>query len=109
MQSRLEAAQALLDQEAAVAEEEENRKFHGEMVTRESWERWREGFRAEVEAEAEERRKGEEEGKGKKGKGEEGRLSGRELWERGLVGKGEEGEEGEEDALRGVEALRGAE
>lgn len=97
-----------MDEEKQLLEEEENKKFHGEAVTRESFLRWRKGFRNEVEREEEERRRVEEEGKSKKVRAEEGKLSGRVLWERGLVGKVEEEgeEEGEVDALRGVEGLR---
>ena len=104
---RLNEVQADKDKEAAKAEEAENAKFHGEAVTRESFLAWRAGFRDEVEREEEERRKVEEEGKSRKVKIEEGKMSGRELWERGLVGKvEEEEEEGEEDALKGVEGLK---
>lgn len=102
---RLEQVQAGRDKEAAKVEEAENAKFHGEAVTRESFLAWRTGFRDEMDREAEERRRVEEEGKTRKVRIEEGKLSGRELWERGLVGKVEE-EDGEEDALRGVEGLK---
>lgn len=72
--------QAERDRVVAMAEEEENWKFQGEGVTRDSFWRWREGWRREME--------------GREGKRErEGKLTGRELWERGLVGGGEEGEE----------------
>ena len=103
---RLDAVQAEKDKEAAKAEEAENAKFHGEAVTRESFLAWREKFRDEMEKEEEERRRLEEEGKSRKVKVEEGKMSGRELWVRGLVGKMEEEEDGEEDALKGVEGLR---
>lgn len=102
---RLEEVQAERDKEAAKIEEAENAKFHGEAVTRESFLAWRAKFRDEMGREEEERRRVEEEGKTKKVRIEEGKMSGRELWERGLVGKVEE-EDGEEDALRGVEGLK---
>ena len=102
---RLNQVQAEKDKEAAKAEEAENAKFHGEAVTRESFLAWRARFREEVEREEEERRRVEEEGKSKKTRIEEAKMSGRELWEKGLVGKVEE-EEGEEDALKGVEGLK---
>lgn len=110
IQERHNAAQADLDKEAAKEEEKENAKFHGEVVTRAGFLRWRERFRDEVEGvEEERRRRGEEEGgKGRKagGKGEEVKMTGRELWEKGLVGKvEEEDDEEEEDAPRGVEGL----
>ncbi|KAL9073069.1 MAG: hypothetical protein Q9161_003123 [Pseudevernia consocians] len=103
---RLNAMQAVKDKEAAKAEEVENAKFHGEAVTKESFLAWRAGFRIEMEREDEERKRVEDEGKSRKARIEEGKMSGRELWERGLVGKVEEEEEGEEDALKGVEGLK---
>ena len=88
------------EREAARAEEEENRKFMGERVTRGVFLEWKERFRSEGEGEAVEAGAGEK----KRGKGEE-KLTGRELWERGLVGRVEE-EVGEEDVVVGVEGLR---
>ncbi len=102
---RLNAVQAEKDKEAAKAEEVENAKFHGEAVTRESFLAWRARFREEMDREEEERRRVEEEGKSRKLRIEEGKMSGRELWEKGLVGKVEE-EDGEEDALKGVEGMK---
>ena len=115
--SRVEAIQEAEDREARKEEERENAKFAGEKVTRERFLEWRDGFRGEME-ERERVRREEEEGEGvgrrtKKigGAGEEGKLTGRQLWERGLVGKIEDGEEeGEEmDAVKGVEGLKVAE
>ncbi|KAK3204045.1 hypothetical protein GRF29_106g1466597 [Pseudopithomyces chartarum] len=98
------AKAALAAVEAQKAEEEENRKFQGEAVTRESFLKWREEFRQEL-AEEEQRKKEEAEAEEKKkGKKEERKLTGRQLWERGLVGKVDE-EEGE-DALEGIESLK---
>ena len=102
---RLNAVQMEKDKEAAKAEEVENAKFHGEAVTKESFLAWRAGFRDEMEREDGEKRRVEDEGKSRKARIEEGKMSGRELWERGLVGKVEE-EEGDEDALKGVEGLK---
>ena len=102
---RLDEAQAEKDQEAAKVEEVENAKFHGEAVTRDTFLAWRARFRGEMEREEEERSRVEEEGKSRKVKIEEGKMTGREMWERGLVGKVEE-EDGEEDALKGVEGLK---
>lgn len=82
------ARQADRDQEARKAEEEENRKFHGERVTTESFLRWREAFLKEKEEEEQKLEEAEGE-KGRKAVKEE-KLTGRELWERGLVGKGED-------------------
>lgn len=109
IQSRQEAVQAVLDAEKHAAEEVENAKFHGEAVTRESFLVWRARFREEMEGEREERRRVEEEGRTRKEirRDEEVRVTGRELWEKGLVGKvEEEGGEEERDALSGVERLR---
>ncbi|WEW60698.1 Protein gir2 [Emydomyces testavorans] len=86
---RQAAVQAMKEFEAAKAEEEENRKFHGEAVTRESFLAWREKFRQEMEEE-EKRRQEEREAEEKKKKGaakEPKKLTGKQLWERGLAGK----------------------
>ncbi len=113
--------------EARKKEEEENRRFTGEKVTRESFLRWREGFQREM-AEKEERRKMEEESASAGGRGggggaggmggarggeKEKKLTGRELWERGLVGRVDEDlvvEEGETEGVgkegMGVEKLK---
>ncbi|KAI9690697.1 MAG: hypothetical protein M1820_009901 [Bogoriella megaspora] len=103
---RRNAIETQREVEQAKAEEEENRKFQGQLVTREKFLQWRETFRKEMDEE--ERRKKEEaevEEKKKRVKVEEKRLTGRQLWERGLVAKGEEEEEGE-DALEGMERLK---
>lgn len=94
---RQQAVQAEKEFEAAKAEEEENAKFHGTAVTRESFLSWREKFRAEME-EAEKRRQEEalQEDKKKRSSKEEVRLTGKQLWERGLAGRGDEEEDGDE-------------
>lgn len=84
------ALQADRDREASKAEEEENRKFHGERVTRESFLRWREGFLKEKEEQEQKMEAEAEAEKGRKAVKGEDKLSGRELWERGLVGRGED-------------------
>ncbi|ERF75173.1 hypothetical protein EPUS_06213 [Endocarpon pusillum Z07020] len=101
------ALQAQKDQEAAKADEEENRKFHGTVVTRERFIEWREKFLAEM-AEKERKEKEEQEAEDKKkrgGKPEEKKMTGRQLWEGGLVGKVDEDEDGE-DAIEGLERLK---
>jgi hypothetical protein len=99
---RQKAAQAVREVEAAKVEEEENRKFHGTPVTRDTFLAWRETFKEEL-AEEERRRKEEfeaEELKKRKGAREEIKLTGRQLWERGLAGKVEEDDEdGDADGL----------
>ncbi|PGH18562.1 hypothetical protein AJ79_00341 [Helicocarpus griseus UAMH5409] len=86
---RQNAIQALKEMEAAKAEEEENRKFHGTAVTRESFLEWRDRFQKEIE-ELERKKLEEKEVEDKKKKSsakEEKKLTGKELWERGLAGK----------------------
>lgn len=101
---RANAKQALKEIEAAKVEEEENRKFQGQQVTRESFLAWREKFRAEL-AEEEQRRIEEKEAEDKKKRvKEEKKLTGKELWQQGLVGKVDE-DEGE-DGLEGMEKLK---
>jgi RWD domain len=100
--------QAQKDKEASKVEEEENRKFHGTSVTKERFLQWREKFRAEI-AQKERREKEEREAEEKKkrgGKVEEKKMTGRQLWEGGLAGKGDEEEEVDEDALDGIEKLK---
>ncbi|KAI0838961.1 RWD-domain-containing protein [Hypoxylon sp. FL0890] len=85
-------AEAVKAHEEAIlaAEREENKKFHGTPVTPETFMKWREGFLKEME---EKQRKEEEEklAELKKAKVKEPvRLTGRQLWERGLVGKGDD-------------------
>lgn len=80
-------AAAVRDAAIAKAEEEENRRFHGTVVNRESFLAWRAKFKAEIEEE--ERKRQEEiaaEEKKKKGAAkDESRLTGRQLWEKGLA------------------------
>ncbi|OAX84132.1 hypothetical protein ACJ72_01498 [Emergomyces africanus] len=86
---RQAAVQALKEMESAKAEEEENRKFHGTAVTRESFLAWRDKFQREM-AELERRKQEEQEADDKKKKvtgKEEKKLTGKELWEKGLAGK----------------------
>ncbi|KAF2234892.1 RWD-domain-containing protein [Viridothelium virens] len=109
---RRDAIAAQREVESRAAEAEENRKFQGTQVTRDRFLEWRERFRGEVREEEERRRREESEveekrRKGKGAGGEEKRLTGRQLWERGLVGKGEEDEVEEgQDALAGMEGLK---
>ncbi|KAI0140129.1 RWD-domain-containing protein [Hypoxylon sp. NC0597] len=85
------AADAKAHEEAILAaEREENKKFHGTPVTPETFMKWREGFLKEME---EKQRREEEEklAELKKAKVKEPvRLTGRQLWERGLVGKADD-------------------
>jgi hypothetical protein len=94
---------------ARAEEEEENRKFRGTAVTRESFLAWRESYRREME-EAERIRAEEAVAEDKKKRGggakEESKLTGRQLWERGLTGKVEEDDDEGMDGLDGVEKLK---
>ncbi|CAI7665463.1 unnamed protein product [Penicillium pancosmium] len=106
MTERANAVQAEKDKVAAKAEEEENKKFQGTPVNRETFLEWHAKFLKEIEEE-ELRQKEEKEAEDKKKKSskEEKKLTGRELWERGLAGKGDYEDEGD-DALPAVEKLK---
>ncbi|KAH6615277.1 RWD domain-containing protein [Boeremia exigua] len=94
---RQNAKQALADMEAAKAEEEENRKFQGQVVTRESFLKWSAEFKAEMDEKkrvAEEEKEAED--KKKRVAKEEKKLTGKELWQQGLVGKGDDEDEGDD-------------
>lgn len=104
---RQNAKQALADMEAAKAEEEENRKFQGQQVTRESFLKWREEFRNEMEEKkriAEEEKEAED--KKKRILKEERKLTGKELWQQGLVGKGDDEGEDEGADLQAMKDLK---
>lgn len=91
---------------ARAAEREENMKFEGTKVTPESFTKWREGFMKDME---ELRVKEEEErmAEMKKAKVKEPvKLSGRQLWEQGLVGKIDEGEEDDDFPTEGMQKLK---
>lgn len=110
---RAGAEQAEKDKEAAAAEEAENAKFHGTAVTRESFLKWRDAFVMEMK-QAEERREAEREAeelkkrRGAAGPKEENKLTGKQLWERGLAGRGEDSgeEDGEDGVGLGMEKLK---
>ncbi|KAI0548579.1 RWD-domain-containing protein [Xylaria curta] len=93
MTERKEAAEREREEALLAAEREENKKFHGTPVTPETFLKWREGFMREME---EQRQREEEErlAELKKAKIKEApRLTGKQLWERGLAGKGDEEDE----------------
>ncbi|KAI0398607.1 RWD-domain-containing protein [Xylariaceae sp. FL0594] len=93
MAERLLAAEREREERLLAAEREENKKFHGTPVTPETFLRWREGFMREME---ENRLREEEErlAELKKAKVKEPpRLTGRQIWERGLAGKVEDEED----------------
>jgi hypothetical protein len=108
MADRAAATQAVKEREIAKAEEEENRKFQGTIVTKEKFLEWRESFRKEMEGE-EQRKVEEKEAEEKKRKPsakEETKLTGRQLWEGGLAGKADYDEEGEEEIPAAVEKMK---
>ena len=97
---RQQAAEAVKDEEAQRQEEAENAKFQGEAVTRESFLAWRDKFRAEMEENQMKEEAERETELGKKKIKMEEKLTGRQLWEKGMVGKIDEDEdEGEVDAI----------
>lgn len=105
---RQQAIQALKDVEAAKAEEEENRKFEGEKVTRETFLAWREKFQEEV-AEEKARKAAEKEAEDKKkrgGRAEERKLTGKQLWLQGVATKMVEEDDEGEDALESIKDLK---
>lgn len=102
---RKEAAVRAHEEVLLAAEREENKKFHGTPVNRETFLSWREVFIKEMEEE-ERRREEERLAEMKKARIKEPtKLTGRQLWERGLAKGGDELEEGEEDAAAPTEDM----
>lgn len=103
---RRAAAERVREEVVLAAEREENKKFHGTPVTPESFTKWREDFLREME---EERIRAEEERAAELKKArakEEKRLTGKQLWERGLVGKTDEEDVDDGGLAEGVEDLK---
>lgn len=107
MVDRANAVQVEHEKAAAKAEEAENAKFRGTPVNRETFLEWMAKFQKEI-ADEELRLKEEKEAEDKKKRGpkEEKKLTGRQLWERGLAGKGDYDEEDGEDAMPAVDKLK---
>lgn len=109
MAERVNAVHALKEVEATKAEEEENRRFQGTAVTRETFVEWIRNFTKEME-ELEQRQREEKEAEERKFKKlpvkEEKRLTGKQLWERGLAGKVDYDELDEEAPSAGVEKMK---
>ncbi|KAK1688202.1 RWD domain-containing protein 1 [Colletotrichum godetiae] len=94
------------EERAAAAEREENKKFHGTPVTPETFLKWRDDFFKEMK-ELKEKEEEERLAELKKAKVKEPvKLSGRQLWERGLAGKADFDEEDEGSLAEGVEKLK---
>jgi hypothetical protein len=97
------------EQKLLAAEREENKKFHGTPVAPETFKSWRADFRKEMEELRAREEEAEEAAEKKKNRGKEAivQLTGRQLWERGLAGKIEEDEDGEDGLLvEGVDNLK---
>jgi hypothetical protein len=105
---RQEAEKHKHEQKLLAAEAEENKKFHGEPVTRESFMKWREGFQQEMEEIRVKEEAEEEAAEKKKNKGKEtvAALTGRQLWERGMAGKVEEDEDYDDVPVEGLDKLK---
>jgi hypothetical protein len=102
-------ARQVHEQKLLAVEREENKKFHGTPVTPETFKSWRADFRKEMEELRVKEEEAEEAAEKKKNRGKEAtvQLTGRQLWERGLAGKIEEDEDGEDGLLvEGVDKLK---
>jgi hypothetical protein len=94
---RKEAAAKAHEEALLAAEREENKKFHGTPVTRETFLKWRESFLKEME-EARIREEEERAAELKKARIKEpARLTGKQLWLQGLA-RGDQ-DEGDEDGI----------
>jgi ubiquitin-protein ligase len=103
---RKSAAEAEKEEAARAAEREENKKFEGTKVTPETFLKWRAGFLKEME---EKQNKEEEErlAELKKAKVKEPvKLTGRQLWEQGLAGKVDDGEEEEDGGVTPTDEMQ---
>ncbi|KAG0649997.1 RWD domain-containing [Hyphodiscus hymeniophilus] len=96
------------EQKLLAAEAEENKKFHGTPVNPETFKTWREGFRKEMEDLKKKDDEMEEAAEKKKNRGKDAvvQLTGKELWERGLVGKIEEEEDDYDVPASGADSLK---
>ncbi|OAA64942.1 Ubiquitin-conjugating enzyme/RWD-like protein [Cordyceps fumosorosea ARSEF 2679] len=105
VQERKDAVARAEQERRDAAEREENKKFQGTPVNPETFLKWREGFLKEME----ERRAREEEerlAELKKAKVKEAvKLTGRQLWERGLVGKVDEGDDDDDAPVEEMDKL----
>lgn len=81
-QNKLEKTQKKFDEDALAKEMEEQKKFHGTKVTKDSWNEWRNNFREEM--------KIAEKDLEHFNQMHNGKLSGREIFEKGLAGDDED-------------------
>ncbi|CAK7217520.1 hypothetical protein SBRCBS47491_003187 [Sporothrix bragantina] len=110
--TRHETAVKAQEEAALAAEREENKKFHGTAVTPESFVKWQTAFlkeMADVRKREEEQLAAELAKKSRTAGGvsnmtnrDGSKLTGRQLWEQGLVGKTDDDDFAEEDADDGV-------
>lgn len=77
-QQKVDAAQKKYDAELLAREQEEQKKFHGTKVTKESFNEWRNSFRKEMKIEERDQERFE--------KMHNGKMTGREIFEKGLAG-----------------------
>ncbi|ATY63439.1 RWD domain protein (Gir2), putative [Cordyceps militaris CM01] len=105
VQERKDAVAQAYEERRAAAEQEENKKFQGTPVNPETFLKWREGFIKEMEEQSA-REEEERLADLKKAKIKEPvKLTGRQLWERGLVGKVDEGDEDDDAPVEEMEKL----
>ena len=89
-------------------EAEENKKFHGTPVNRETFMKWRDAFMKEMEDKekmAEEAQVAAEK-KANRGKEAEVKLTGKQLWQMGLAGKVDEDAFGEEPPVEAMQKVK---
>lgn len=105
---RQEEARHEEEKKLLAAEQEENKKFHGTPVNPETFAKWREQFRVEMEELRIKEEEAEEAAERKRNKGKDVvvPLTGKQLWERGMVGKIDEDEDDETVPIEGVEKLK---
>lgn len=105
---RQQAARKEQEQRLMKAEEEENKRFQGPAVTPESFMKWRNEFRQEMDEKKKQEETEEEEKEKKKNKGKEvvNKLTGRQLFEGGLAGKVDEDDDGEDALAGGIDKLK---
>ncbi|PHH90986.1 hypothetical protein CDD83_2056 [Cordyceps sp. RAO-2017] len=105
IQARHDAATAARDEALLAAERAENAKFHGTPVTPDSFLRWRRDFLREMD-EAERREEEERAAELRRARVKDPvRLTGKQLWERGLAGRGDDDDADDDDAAVPTEGL----
>lgn len=108
----IQERQAVLMQEhvkrVMAIEAEENKKFHGTPVNIETFAKWRDAFRKEMDDIEQAEREVEEaaEKKRNRGKETEVKLTGRQLWESGMAGKADEDDDLEDAAVAAIEKVK---